>query len=183
MVKRERLWRWPAALAAALMLSAPHSEEAPSCATEPDLRLLDFWVGDWEVFVGETLVGRNRIEPVLGGCAITETWTDRRGNEGRSLFYYLPAERTWRQVWVTDRALAQGGLKEKTLVERLEQGGLRFQGEVRRSAGPAYLDRTTLLPGPRGSVRQIIEVSSDGGATWQATFDARYVRMDPVREE
>lgn len=183
MMKRNRSWRWPAALAVLSMFSAAGAEEAPSCAAEPDLHLLDFWVGEWDVFVGDRLVGRNRIEPILGGCAITETWRDRRGNEARSLFYYLPAERSWRQVWVTGRALAPGGVKEKRLVERLEHGGLRFQGEIRPPAGPAYLDRTTLEPGPRGKVRQIIEVSTDGGATWQATFDADYVRSDPAREE
>jgi hypothetical protein len=38
------------------------------------------------------------------------------------------------------------------------------------------LDRTSLVPLPGDEVRQLIEVSSDGGATWRPTFDARYRR-------
>jgi hypothetical protein len=43
-------------------------------------------------------------------------------------------------------------------------------------SGEARLDRTTLAPEHDGSVRQKIEVSSDGGNTWRTTFDASYVR-------
>lgn len=36
------------------------------------------------------------------------------------------------------------------------------------------MDGTTLSPLAGGEVRQLIEISLDGGTTWQAGFDARY---------
>lgn len=98
------------------------------------------------------------------------------GGRGRSLFYVEPALRQWKQVWVTDAAQRVGGLKEKHLIASLPGGGVRFQGELRRLDGRIVLDRTTLTPVAGGQVRQLIEVSGDGGTTWRPTFDARYRR-------
>jgi hypothetical protein len=53
---------------------------------------------------------------------------------------------------------------------------VRFQGEVRGTSGPTILDRTTLSPLSGGEVRQLIEISRDGGTTWESGFDARYRR-------
>lgn len=146
------------------------------CAADSAWRALDFWVGEWDVFAGGRRAGTNRIERILGGCALLEHWTDASGREGKSLFYYAPVTAEWKQVWVTEQAGAPGGLKEKMLVERLPGGALRFQGEIAVRAGGSYLDRTTLTPLPDGRVWQLIEISRDRGRTWQTTFDAEYVR-------
>lgn len=146
------------------------------CAADSAWRELEFWVGEWDVFAGGRRAGTNRIEPILGGCALVEHWTDASGREGKSLFYYQPVTAEWKQVWVTEQAGAVGGLKEKTLVERLPGGALRFQGEIPLPNGRSYLDRTTLTPLPDGRVWQRIEVSRDRGRTWETTFDAEYAR-------
>lgn len=155
---------------AALLAAAPGQQ----CSDEVH-RTLDFWIGEWDVRVGDETVGRNRIEKVLGGCAITETWSAARGGEGRSLFYYVPAAREWRQVWVTENPAAPGGVKEKRGVEG-PAGAVRFQGEITTTDGSRYLDRTTLTPLADDRVRQHIEISTDRGATWRTTFDAVYMR-------
>lgn len=179
--------RFPLLLAAALCLGthdaggAPNPRDhvqaapGPPCREIPEYGWLDFWVGEWTVWVGETRVGTSRIEAIVDGCAILEHWRDARGSEGKSLFYISPSDGSWRQVWVTGRAAAQGGVREKRLVARYPDGGVRFQGEVAGAGGPA-LDRTTLSPGPNGSVRQVIEVSRDGGTSWTTGFDAEYRR-------
>lgn len=82
----------------------------------------------------------------------------------------------WKQVWVTESARRPGGVKEKHLLASLPDGGVRFQGEIRQPGGRILLDRTTLAPLPGGEVRQLIEVSADGGETWRPAFDARYRR-------
>lgn len=146
------------------------------CDANPEFHLLDFWIGDWDVFVGDVNVGEDRVEKILDGCAVVEDWTAARGGRGHSLFYYAPGAGTWKQVWVTQNALGPGGLKEKELVERLPDGGLRFQGEVPNDQGGGYLDRTTLTPVGPDEVHQLIETSINGGFAWKATFDARYVR-------
>ena len=157
-------------------VSSITAAQVPACASRPEFGWLDFWIGEWRVLVGEQQVGRNRISKVLDGCAVTEEWTDVRRRTGFSLFYVAPAG-GWRQVWVTDTALAPGGVKEKRLIARYPDGGLRFQGEI-VSDGSVVLDRTTLTPLPDGRVRQVIERSIDGGMTWTTGFDAMYVRAD-----
>jgi len=146
----------------------------PACADDARFHALDFWIGEWDVWVGATRAGTNTIAPVLDGCAVEERWVGAGAGEGRSLFYVPAGSRTWKQVWVTARALAPGGVKEKAQVEDYAGPGLRFQGELPRAGGGTYLDRTTLVPLDGGRVRQTIEVSGDG-RTWRAVFDAVYV--------
>lgn len=170
-----RLTTLCAALLLALPLCAAEAPApAPPCTDVTGFDRLDFWVGEWDVYAGSQLVGHNVIRKILDGCAVEERWTGARGGVGRSLFYRLP-DGTWKQVWVTPHATRPGGVKEKTLVEELEGGGLRFQGEVDLPDGGSYLDRTTLTPLSAGRVGQVIEVSRDEGKTWQATFDAIYL--------
>ncbi|MBI1853780.1 MAG: hypothetical protein HYR85_25875 [Planctomycetes bacterium] len=144
------------------------------CSKDSAYRKLDFWLGKWSVATPDgTKDGDNVIEKVLGGCAIIENWKDVDGSEGKSLFYYQPVRKLWRQVWVTD----QGSMKEKTLVEEFPDGGVRFQGEIPLPDGRKILDRTTLTPRPDGTVRQLIEQSADAGKTWRVAFDAIYTRQ------
>lgn len=146
------------------------------CAEDAEYRTLDFWVGSWDVFAASKRVGTNRIERILGGCALRELWTGADGRKGESLFYYVKATKQWKQVWVTESASAPGGVKEKRLVRGAAGGEVLFQGEIPLAGGGSYLDRTALTPRPDGKVRQLIEISKDGGTTWEPVFDALYVR-------
>lgn len=165
------------ALAATRTLAAQAGTPAPpACDGHPAFSQLDFWLGEWDVSVGGQPAGRNRIAKTLNGCAVEEHWEAAGGGKGISLFYYHPGAAEWRQVWVTDRALGQGGVKEKRRVPAEDSGAVRFQGELRTAEGHPYLDRTTLTPLPDGTVRQLIEVSADGGSAWRPVFDAIYRR-------
>lgn len=149
------------------------AQTAPACADDPAYATLDFWVGEWTVWVEDQQVGTNTIVKVLAECAVEEHWKDARGSVGQSLFYYLPSEEEWRQVWVTENATVPGGVKEKRQVEAPE-GSVRFQGTITRPDGVTYLDRTTLTPDGFGNVWQHIEISTNGGESWRTTFDAEY---------
>ena len=149
------------------------SQEPPGCAASDLYKQLDFWVGEWTVHVGEDQVGQNRIEKALDGCIVFEHWTASDGNEGKSLFF-VDYDRRWVQVWVTDQAMAPGGVKEKVMVDDPPDGAVRFQGVIRHQAADPWLDRTTLTPLENGEVRQVIEISRDGGETWNPTFDGVY---------
>ena len=102
----------------------------------------------------------------------TGTNSTPRGADGKSLSYYQRTTKQWKQVWVT----AMGPIEEKKLVEELKDGGVRFQGEIPKPDGMSHVDRTTLTPLKDDRVRQVIEISRDGGKTWQVTFDAEYQR-------
>ena len=160
---------------------AQDPQEIPSCDQNRDYQVLDFWVGEWDVFVGDRLVGHNLIEKTLAGCAVIEHWTAAGGGQGRSLFYYAPHFDGWRQVWVTENVAAPGGLKEKREVAAPAEGSVRFQGDIRLPDGSTYLDHTTLTPLANGEVRQHIEVSGDQGTSWRTTFDAIYRRAAETR--
>jgi hypothetical protein len=158
----------------ALLPCPSAAQERGGCRSDSTYARLDFWLGEWRVTVNDTLDGTDRITRILDGCAVREEWTDIDGGKGESLFYYQRATGQWKQVWVTEYAALPGGLKEKRLVARFGDGGLRFQGEIPLGDGRSILDRTTLTPLPDGTVHQVIEQSRDEGKTWRTAFDATY---------
>jgi hypothetical protein len=160
-----------------VFLGPAFAQESPACSDDANYQALDFWLGEWRVVdqAGE-YQGDNRIESILGGCAVLEHWTGAGGSPGKSLFYVIGDQ--WRQVWVTPYAQVPGGIKEKREVLRLEDGGIRFQGEITTAKGESYLDRTTLRPLDQGRVHQLIEISTDDGLNWKASFDAVYLPAD-----
>ena len=138
---------------------------------------LDFWIGHWRVVDAAGIeVGRNQAEKVLAGCAVIEHWRASDGSQGKSLFFYNADNQLWRQVWVTEDTRPAGGLKEKTLVSPASEVALRFQGLLQSASQAVILDRTTLTPLADGRVQQTIEISRDGGRSWQTVFDAFYQR-------
>jgi len=141
----------------------------PAPANQP----LAFWFGHWDVYAQEKLDGRDFIERALGGCAVIEHWGDASGFQGLSLFYFEAHARLWKQVWVTDHALAAGGLKEKTMIFS-SADTVRFQGTVWLAPDRPVLDRTTLRKLDAGRVAQTIEYSKDGGSTWTTSYAAIY---------
>ncbi len=143
-------------------------EKAHPCSTDARYRAFDFWVGDWDVFAGAQQVGHNRIEKILGGCALQEDWTDLYGDSGRSLNYFEPATGKWKQNWVDEN----GGIV--WYEGQVVLGAMRFSGENVAADGKRKLARVELSPMADGSVHHKIEHSSDDGKTWTIVFDAIY---------
>jgi len=157
---------------AATAQAAPPPAAAPCRATEVS-RNLDFWLGDWDVYVGTELVGRDTVERIVDGCGVTERWRDTQGGEGFSLFAYDARKDLWTQTWVTGDSGQPGGIKVKVLRAH-NAGSTTFQGEIESKSGAVYYDRTILTALPGGRVHQEIQVSRDGVA-WRTGFDAIYV--------
>lgn len=92
------------------------------------------------------------------------------GAGGGSLNSYRPAERRWRQAW-TDSANGfvefSGGLEGEAMV---------LTAPTTAPDGGSALTRMRFTPGADGSVRQEGAQSSDGGRTWQPSFDFTYRR-------
>lgn len=157
-------------LAAASALAA----QSPQGCTAPEYRQFDFWVGTWTVTLPNGAVaGTNRIESILGGCALQEHWSSARGGDGTSLNLWHAADSTWRQVWVD----GSGGLLE--LSGGLVDGSMILSGTARVAGGSGgtTLNRITWTPNSDGTVRQLWESSPDGGTTWTTQFDGRYARQ------
>jgi hypothetical protein len=155
------------------------SPAGDGCRAVPNAKVLDFWVGEWTVReTGKTGIdGNDRIELILGGCAVLEHWVGiNTDDKGESFFYFAPGSRRWKQVWTTQHAELLGGLKEKEMVAVYPNHAVRFQGNLSTPNGVTVIDRTTLTPLDNGTVHQVIEVSRDGGQTWVVSYDAIYTK-------
>jgi hypothetical protein len=145
------------------------------CRATEVAKSLDFWVGNWNVYVGSQLAGHDRVERELHGCGIIERWSEADGSgDGISLFAFDARKQIWTQTWVTDNSGQPGGIKYKVLRAR-GPGTTTFQGEIEGMSGAVYYDRTILSALADGRVRQQIQVSRNG-ADWQTAFDAIYVQ-------
>lgn len=165
---------------AALSMTASATDAAPNASDCSSAKLpapFDFWVGSWEVYIDNKLAGTNHVEMLLGGCAYAEHWREADGSRGEGFFYYVPAQNTWKQVWVSDTPFVRGGVKEKTMASPPGRRPVIFHGTFAVSPADIYLDRTVLTPIDKDTVRQVVEISRDGGLTWKSAFDARYKRI------
>ena len=151
--------------------TASSAAPAPKTCDAPEAHQFDFWIGDWEVKTPDGKpAGTNRVDPVLGGCAIQEHWIGVRGMTGTSLNMYVPSTKRWHQTWIDDRGtlLLLNGV--------YGDGAMVLTGEGKPSAASSVPSRERItwsrLEG--GDVRQLWEQSLDGGATWKVVFDGRY---------
>ena len=160
------------ALAIGLCLSAAAHAEAPGCAS-PQSRQFDFWVGRWRVSPSDhpdRQVAESLIEKLYRGCGVRENWMPLKGGAGGSLSAYVRADQGWRQTWVdSDGAFVEfkGGWNGKAMV---------LTGVWPQPGHPTELTRMTYTRGAHGSVRQLGQVSDDGGRTWGPSFDFTYRR-------
>lgn len=150
---------------------------ARPCEHLPEYRQFDFWIGDWEVRDAQgRKVGENRIERLDNGCVLWENWTGSGGGTGHSINYYDHARGKYVQQWVSSGAgiiPAEGGF---------EDGAMRLTGERILRNGTRRLYRGTWTPLEDGRVRQFLELSSDGGETWNVWFDGYYSRKQQTGE-
>jgi hypothetical protein len=161
-------------LLAAIAVLSPSLAAAATPAPQPNCdaavrRQFDFWVGDWSVAVGGQHAGDNRIDKILGGCALLENWTGAGGMSGKSLNFYDPVREQWHQTWVDDRGGSLG------LDGTFTGGNMVLSGKKQDKTGKTTLNRITWTALPSGQVRQVWETSSDG-KSWTLVFDGLYTR-------
>ena len=152
-----------------LVMAQAAGPVAPKGCPAPEHRHFDFWIGDWEVTTPDgARAGHNRVESILDGCALRESWTGSKGGSGTSYNAYDRQSGRWHQTWVDN-----GGLLLR-LDGVLAGGKMVLSGETRDSSGARVLNRITWQQTAPGAVRQLWETSRDGGATWSVAFDGRY---------
>lgn len=153
--------------------TTPPSRAASTApCTTPAHRQFDFWIGSWDVRsgAGET-AGRSRVTSEFGGCVLREQWTGARGRAGSSFNIFDAATGRWHQTWVDDSGmllLLNGSLRD--------DGAIMLQGERPRPDGGTVRHRITWTPLGADALRQLWEVSTDGGSSWQTLFDGHYRR-------
>jgi hypothetical protein len=141
--------------------------KAHPCTRLAAARQLDFWIGEWEVRDPQShVVGHSSIQRILDGCVILESWTGTLGGSGKSFNFWDAANGRWQQTWVDDR----GGVQQ--YFGSWKGGALRYDGTLKPGGGPP--NRLSFTPLPGGKVRQLAEVSSDGGKSWTTSYDFTY---------
>ena len=163
-------------MAATLLLLAltttAQQQQQPPCA-QPEARQFDFWVGKWEVHANGKLAGHNNISRIHGDCTVLEEYTaEESAYEGKSFNFYDPTDGLWHQVWVDNSGL------RLNLSGKFSDGHMQLSGKRVNAKGENVMDRITWTPNDDRSVRQLWEVSSDDGETWQVAFDGLYTRVD-----
>jgi hypothetical protein len=162
----------PAALLLTMFAQGVSPQQSPCASTAH--RQFDFWVGEWEVIgANGQRAGSNRIERILGGCVLHETWTGAGPSRGQSFNAYDPGDNRWHQTWVDN----SGTLLH--LSGGLVNGEMVLQGERRLADGTEVLDRITWTPASDGTVRQVWLSSRERGMRWTTVFDGVYRKRAP----
>jgi len=148
------------------------SQEQNVTCESPEFRQFDFWIGEWDVQNPQgKAAGTSVITPVLNGCAIHEEWHSASSPfAGNSYNVYDRARNVWHQTWVDNTGLLlqlEGGFKN---------GKMLLVGERPGADGQTVLNRIAWEALSPDSVRQVWDVSSDGGETWTVQFDGLYLR-------
>ena len=154
----------------ATVLAAQTTPAAPPKCDAPEHRQLDFWVGDWNVTMRGQQAGTNLVTLEEGGCLVHEHWVGAQGGTGQSFNFYNREDGAWHQVWVS----STGNVLD--LTGHYADGTLTYLGENRRPDGTTQRHRLSFHPNPDGTVRQLWEISTDGGATWTTSFDGLYAK-------
>ena len=138
------------------------------CKVQPEHHKLDFWIGEWDVYVNGQLAGRNDIASVADGCALTESWENVGNIEGVSLNYYDNVIGKYKQIWV-----ASASVTEYIEVSSGE-GSIVLVATTTAADGTESLSRLSFTKQGK-NVRQLFESSNDKGETWTPGFDGLYV--------
>lgn len=146
------------------------------CRYDPKYREFDFWLGTWDVRPNGAPESQPPSENVItlehDGCVIQEHWKSPNSN-GQSFNIWDASRGKWFQTWVDNT----GGLHEYS--GNLDaQGNLVYYGDLAPPPGQKDRVRTRMTFFKLGPdrVRQFCEQSTDGGKTWNVTYDLMYVR-------
>jgi hypothetical protein len=149
------------------------TQSAPApCMSDSNARRFDFWVGEWDVTpAGDTtVVGHSVVQIVSGGCALLENWTASNGSQGKSLNSYNTGLGHWQQYWV-----GQAGGVTEYRDSQWNGKALVFLAHSVTAKGDVE-QRLSFTPLDSNTVRQLGEISTDGGKSWKVGYDFHYHR-------
>jgi tetratricopeptide (TPR) repeat protein len=143
-------------------------QKTKPCMFSPEARQFDFWIGDWDVFVGGNKVGENLVELEVKGCTLVENWKNGSGGLGKSLNVYNASTKKWKQFYVDSTGSVlefEGEFKDKIM---------SLKGETVGANGAKTLHILDFHDLPDKTVRQHWRQSTDEGKTWNSIWDSIY---------
>jgi hypothetical protein len=149
--------------------------DSDSCATNPENRQLDYWLGSWKVGAeGSSGNAHSTVSASLDDCLIVENWDGGSGHRGQNVFGYSADDKSWYGMFADN----QGRVHIFTS-GKVSSGSAEFEGTSRGRNGESVLNRVKVIRLNPNKVEQTWEKSSDNGATWNVVFRGEYSRANP----
>jgi hypothetical protein len=122
-----------------------------------------WWVGKWNYSVPKFDPGTSTVAAADGGCALTEAFVDRTGQQQHTTIRYDSTAHTWKRHVVDPFRTYDSA------------GSFASDGSISFYETPSQ--RESYRPADRDHVHFVGESSGDGGKTWKVDFDATYTRQ------
>jgi hypothetical protein len=159
-------------IGAFLATSSFAATDGESCATNPESRQLDYWLGTWTVAApGSGPHATSRVTLSLDQCLVVENWDGGRGHSGQNTFAYSPDDKNWYGMFADNE-----GRVHVFTSGKISSGSAEFQGTSRGPKGETVLNRVSIVRRSPNQVEQIWEKSTNNGASWNVAFRGEYSR-------
>jgi hypothetical protein len=146
------------------------------CLANPRTHDFDFWIGEWNVYQTGTnyLVGYSQVQSISGGCALLENWTAANTtHNGKSINYYNADTGKWKQDW-----MGSDGIAQHYYDGEFKKGVMSFIYNTVNS-GKKTMGHFLFYSLNKNTIRQYQDISTDGGKTYQVSYDFTYKRKVP----
>lgn len=148
------------------------------CGANNHYNDFNFWIGDWDVFDPKgNKAGSSKISRILDQCVILEEWTSANAQQGlvytgKSFNTYDISTGEWQQTWVDNT-----GSSTEFLQGEFHEGKMVFQTtpQIIRPDS-VVIQRLTFFALEENRVRQLGEISTNGGGNWTIQYDLMYHR-------
>ena len=157
----------------ALLVAVPAN--AQPCAGDARRAELDFLLGSWEVVAdGGPVIARATTTSEAGGCVINEVW-DAGDVVGRSITYFDPETKTWKQQWIDSlgRVVSYSG----TVKDSPDGKTLSFEGQHVSTDGSVERARLEIVYLDDGTQQHVLQLASPSG-DWAEALRAHYRPLD-----
>ncbi len=161
-----------------ILFYAINTQAQTSLCTNKTCRAFDFWIGDWEAYgKNGDKAGDSKISLILDSCVIFEEWTSASQQKGfvfkgKSFNTYNAATKQWQQTWVDNT----GNTTEYLRGTPTDRQIIFYADKVINNKGESFMRRLTFIKITQDKVRQLGEMSVDGGANWTIEYDLEYRR-------
>ncbi|HEX7288510.1 MAG TPA: hypothetical protein VF532_20165 [Candidatus Angelobacter sp.] len=145
-------------------------KNAAPCDTSQESAQFNFWLGEWDVQTPQGQhAGNSSIQKILGSCVVLENWSGG-GLDGKSFNIYNRSLKKWQQYWVDTSG------RVTVYTGELVDGEMHYLAEAGTQNGMQISRKMTFSKLGSDKVRQLGEMSTDGGKTWTVAYDLIYVR-------
>jgi hypothetical protein len=159
----------------ALATNGLAATDPDSCATNPENRQLDYWLGNWKVGAeGSSGNAHSTVSLSLNKCLLVENWDGGRGHYGQNVFGYSADDKSWYGMFADNE-----GRVHVFTSGKVASGTAEFTGTSRGPNGESVLNRVKVIRLNPNKVEQTWGKSTDNGATWTVVFRGEYSRANP----